>query len=505
MTERPFQPCAAALLVAALCCSAANAAVIGGVVLDHATGRALARSHVTLRPVDGTGGKPQSVRAGRTGQFTFTVSGGMYLLGASRDGFAPFQYGQKEWKSAGKPMSVAQDGSLYLDIRLRRYAAISGTLLDENEVGIPDQKVVAYPARQPLRIAATATTDDRGIYRIHGLEPGTYYVRSAAKQLEDGSGLLPTFHKETTAVDQSMTVDADLDQQADDIDIRPFPGKLFRVFGRVVRPPAPVTVTLISDVGRVQTKTADKFAFEQVAPGNYQIILDGDDPNGHGKIGSYQEIDVDRDRELSLQAISWQETEFHMQDEKGNRLDPADAKITARRKDLDGGGHPEVLKLVDDRTALGPGPWEMFVVPPAGYYPVQLIGGYAPDSQSGRADGWNEVTLRGSGSVLIKLSSRAAAIHGVVNGPGHDPAPGAPVYLEAFDKDAGKRLGELRTVRTDLRGHYHFNGLPPGQYRILSTFEYEKPEPESMEAAGALSVTLSEATDTAQDLDLYVP
>jgi hypothetical protein len=496
----------ATLPLAALCCCAAHAAVIGGVVLDHATGRPLARSLVTIRPIDGTGGKPQSARAGRTGQFTFTVSAGMYLLRASRDGFAPFQYGQKEWKSAGRPMSVEQDGSLYLDIRLRRYAAISGTILDENEVGIPDQKVVAYPATQPLRIAATATTDDRGIYRIHGLEPGTYHVRSAAKQLEDASGLLPTFHKETTAVDQSMTVDVELDQQADDIDIRPFPGKLFRVFGKVVRPMAPVTVSLISDVGRVQTKTVNDFAFEQVAPGTYQLITDGDDPSGHGKIGAYQEIVVDRDTELFLQATSWRETEFHMQDEKGNRVDLANAKITARRKDLDGGGRPEVLKLVNDRAALGPGRWEMLVVPPAGYYPVQLSGSYSGgDAQSGRADGWNEVMLRGFDSITIKLSSRPASIHGVLSGPGQEPAPGAPVYLEAFDKDTQKRLGELRSLRTDLRGQYHFNGLAPGLYRILGTFEYEKPDSESMEAAGARSVTLSEATDTAQDLDLYAP
>src|SRR5580658_3022731 len=173
------------LLLAALCCCATHAAVIRGVVLDRATSRPLARSLVTLRPVDGVGGKPQSVRADRTGQFAFTVGAGMYLLRASKDGFAAFQYGQREWKSAGKPMSVEQEGSLYLDIRLRRYAAISGTVLDENEIGIPDQKVIAYPATQPLHIAATAITDDRGIYRIHGLEPGTYYVRSAAKQLED--------------------------------------------------------------------------------------------------------------------------------------------------------------------------------------------------------------------------------------------------------------------------------------------------------------------------------
>jgi len=495
------------LLVAAICCYAAQAAVIRGVVLDRSTGRPLARALVALRPVEGVGGAPQSVRANRGGQFTFSVSAGMYLLRASRNGFAPFQYGQKNWKSAGRPMAVEQDGSLYLDIRLRRYAAIAGTVLDENEIGIPDQKVIAYPARQPLQVAASATTDDRGIYRIHGLEPGTYYVRAAAKQLEDGSGLLPTFHKETMAVDQSITVDVDLDQQGDDIDIRPLPGKLFRVRGKVVaQPPVPVAVTLISDVGRVQTKTSGPFVFEQVAPGNYQLIAEADDLYGRGKLGAFQEIALENDKEMQVPLNSWRETEFRMQDEKGNRLDPATAKITARRKDLDGGGRPEVLKLENSRAALGPGRWEMSVAPPAGYYAVQLASGAGiPDAQSGRADGWNEVVLHGFDAITIKLSSRPASIHGVVGGPGHDPAPGVPVYLEAFDKDTRKRLAELRTTRTDLRGHYRFNGLAPGLYRILGTFEYEKPDSDTMESAGARALTLSEATDTAQDLDLYAP
>jgi hypothetical protein len=309
-------------------------------------------------------------------------------------------------------------------------------------------------------------------------------------------------------VDQSITVDADLDQQADDIDIRPLPGKLFRVFGRVVYgpPTPPITLSLISDVGRVQTKTAGAFAFEQIAPGNYQLIADGDDPYGRGKLGTYQEISVDRDTELQVHVTSWRETEFRMQDEKGNRVDLANAKITARRKDLDGGGRPEVLKLVNDRAALGPGRWEMSVVPPAGYYPVQLTGSNSgAESLSGRADGWNEVYLRGFDAITIKLSSHPASVHGVVSGPGHDPAPGAPVYLEAFDKGTQKRLGELRTTRTDLRGQYHFNGLAPGLYRILGTFEYEKPDSDTMEAAGARALTLSDATDTTQDLDLYAP
>jgi hypothetical protein len=187
-------------------------------------------------------------------------------------------------------------------------------------------------------------------------------------------------------------------------------------------------------------------------------------------------------------------------------VDPAAAKITARRKDLDGGARAELLKLDNGRAALGPGRWEMSVVPPAGYYAVQLSGGTGiPDAQSGRADGWNEVLLRGFDAITIRISSRSASIHGVVSGGGHNPEPGAPVYLEAFDKDAGKRLGELHVTRTGLHGQYRFNGLAPGLYRILGTFEYDKPESGAMEAAGARELTVAEGADAAQDLDLYAP
>ena len=305
-----------------------------------------------------------------------------------------------------------------------------------------------------------------------------------------------------------MTVDVDLDQQADDIDIRPLPGKLFRVRGKVVaQPRVPVTVSLISDVGRMQTKTVETFVFEHVAPGNYELIAEADDPYGRGKLGALPGVSRwTTTRNCRCPLNSWRETEFRMHDEKGNRLDAANATITARRKDLDGGGRPEVLKLDNGRAALGPGRWEMSVLPPPGYYAVQLAGdGGIPDAQSGRADGWNEVVLHGFDAITIKLSSRPASIHGVVNGPGHDPVPAAPVYLEAFDKDTGKRLAELRTIRADLRGQYRFDGLAPGLYRILGTFEYEKPDSDTMGAAGARSLTLSEATDTAQDLELYAP
>ena len=495
------------LLLAAICCGCAHAAVIGGVVLDGSTGRPLARSLVTLKPVAGAAAKTLSVRANRGGEFTFSgVDGGFYLVSASRNGFAPFQYGQRDWKAAGKPMAVEPGGKLFLDIRLHRYGAISGTVLDENETGIPDQRVVAYRAKTPLEVAGGGLTDERGMYRIHGLEPDTYYVRTVAKELEDGSGLLPTFHKEVSALEQALTVEVNLDQEVEGIDVRPLPGKLVHVSGEVANvPPVAATVTLISDVGRVETRTSKAFRFDGVAPGQYELIAEGDDPYGHGRLGSYREMFVDKDLDdVRVQLTSLPETEFRLVDGNGNHIDAAKAKILARRKNLDGPSPTQDLTLVKDRATLGPGRWEIALIPPAGYYAAAFSGPGFADSERGRADGWNVVLLRYGQPVQIKLSSRPASIHGRVTGSGQDPVPGAPVYLEAFDQDARQRLTELRTTRSDIRGQYHFNGLAPGVYRILSSFEFEKPDSQAMEAAGARTVALSEGAENAQDLELYV-
>jgi hypothetical protein len=97
-----------------------------------------------------------------------------------------------------------------------------------------------------------------------------------------------------------------------------------------------------------------------------------------------------------------------MQDEKGNRLDPADAKITARRKDLDGGGRSEVLKLVDGarRSGRDPGRCPSFrrrATTRPTYRQLTAVRIRSP----GRADGWNEVMLRGSGPRFRSRCPRA--------------------------------------------------------------------------------------------------
>src|ERR1039457_7199160 len=85
-----------------------------------------------------------------------------------------------------------------------------------------------------------------------------------------------------------------------------------------------------------------------------------------------------------------------------------------------------------------------------------------------------------------------------------DAVSGVPVYLEPYEPLSRRRVGDLRIVRTDMRGQYRFEGLAPGAYRILSTFEYLTPDVETMDIARALPVTIDTRNELSRDVDLYV-
>src|SRR5215472_9795479 len=174
------------LLSVVLAAGAVHGATLRGTVLENQSGRPLARAQIVLEPLDDDVAQPLSARANAAGSFEFpSVPRGAYLVIASRRGFASLQYGQKRWKAAGAAVMLDDGGSKFITFRLARLGAISGTILDENEVGLPEHDVVAYRIGRPLQLVARARTDDRGRYRLSGLEPGKYIVRTVAKEYEE--------------------------------------------------------------------------------------------------------------------------------------------------------------------------------------------------------------------------------------------------------------------------------------------------------------------------------
>jgi len=386
----------------------------------------------------------------------------------------------------------------FLDIRLKRFGAISGTIEDENLVGLPEVEAVAYRNTRPPKLAARAKADDRGVFRISGLEPGVYLVRTVARQIEDG-GYLPTFFKETATVEQAHTVEVMLDEQADHINVKPTPGRLLNLAGRVIGGMA--TVMLVSDMGRESITTAGSFRFNPVAPGYYELFAVSQDQRA-----SYLAFRMDNDKtDIGLPLNRFDPVTFNFRG-KDNQTIPLNAvQVLARRKDLAGEGEPQTLNIASGTAVLPPGRWDVAMIPNTAWYVSRFFASGDSVMQREHPEGWNEFLVRGrNDTVFFTLSPSPGAIHGAVTGPGHDPVAGALVFLETAGLDPRQRLLDIRSTQTDMRGQYQFAGLPPGSYRLLATFEYQTVDSDIMEAAGARGVKVEEGRDLPQDLDLYV-
>jgi hypothetical protein len=220
------------------------------------------------------------VTANRGGQFWFpSLADGQYVLSATRAGYAQTIYGQWRHGGSAQLIEVKGDSTSFAELRLLKLGAISGRVVDENRVGLAGNNVIAYQSALPLRQVTSAKTDDRGIFRLFGLLPGRYYVRSSAHELEDGFGLLPTFSPGNAGTSEARVITAALDTEVTDIDFQPLPGKLLSVGGTASGCPTGerfVKVTLSSDTGRreIQTPCESAFTFDVVAPGYHELLLE---------------------------------------------------------------------------------------------------------------------------------------------------------------------------------------------------------------------------------------
>ena len=165
----------------------AGTAAISGVVAAVDTGRPVRRTIVTI-----TGGEPKQGRTIETddeGAFVFAgLPAGEFILTARKPGYLETIFGQKQPGSGrpGTPIRLeAAQQMKNVTLPLARGAVISGRVLDE--VGDPAASVsvrvyrwVMRSGERTLQGGPSATTDDRGMYRIPALVPGDYVVSLAS-------------------------------------------------------------------------------------------------------------------------------------------------------------------------------------------------------------------------------------------------------------------------------------------------------------------------------------
>ena len=495
-----LQLCLTLLLAAAV----AEAGVVQGVVIENLSGGRLARARVRLQPVPKAGARqrPIETRVERSGRFTFlNVPDGLYLLIAEREGYFPCAYGTRRPSGQGRPITVIGDSSFFTDLRMFRKAAITGRVLDENGIGISGVPVFAYRSRLPVRAAGSGISDDRGVFRIHGLEPGKYWVRSATYTLDDGSGLLPTFGPESREIRDARVQEARLDADTSDADVRPEAGTLFRLGGSLDCAPLgmPVTVTLTSETGKRSTQSACGMAygFTGLAPSRYEVLAEKAGSTDAG----YLELFADRDTNASVTLRPLADVTFETR--RG-----VPVTLTGRRRDLSELGSEREIKLPQDR--LTPGHWEMTATTAPGLFVESIASPYAVRRRGFRAEQAQPpdafdvfVEYQMFGRVQITVSDQVGQIRGKVTSEGNN-APGVPVFLWPVADGARRSLRGYVQMLSDTNGEYCFDSLPPGEYRILATFDLSEVDEQALDEARAAPVRVSASQTANVDLTVWV-
>jgi hypothetical protein len=512
---RAAPPCRAAihgcsrLLGGFFVLTSAHAGVVQGTVQEYASGYALSRTVVRLIPVpraDNIDLKQMQLRTAGAGQFVFfSVPDGYYFLIATREGYFPGAYGQRRPNGQGTPVYVTKDTDLFAQLRMHRKGAITGRVLDENGVGIEGVPVVAYRARLPLRVAGQGTSDDRGVYRIHGLDSGRYWVRSTSHMLDDGSGILPTFGPQSREVREARAHDVRLDDDTPDADVRPEFGNLFQLGGEVQCFDGIVKVTLTSEtVHRVtQVPCGTNYMFPSLSPAVYEITAE----NLKDKESGYIELFVDKatsNAAVKLQASPTVEFDIRRAGSSSQVNFPV--TVTGRRQDLYDSGAEQ--QIPTPHATLLPGHWEMSAQAGSDKYIESIVGNYGEIRREGQPEKsveWFDVFIaaRYAGRIRITVADKAAQISGGVTKEGK-AVPGAPVFLWPLAESARRSLKGYRMVIADTEGKYRFEGLPPGDYRLLATYDYTEIDESALDEGAAITIHAEESQRTQADLTLWL-
>jgi len=491
-----------------------EAGTIQGVVLEHASGRPLARSVVRLDPVSRSGGEkahPLTLRVGLSGNFVFpSVAPGFYLLTVTHDGYFPGGFGQRLPLGHPAPIEVTADSTLFAEVRLRHKGAVTGRILDENGVGTSGIPVVAYRARLPLRFAGSALSDDRGVFRIPGLEAGKYWVRSEAYTLVDGTGWLPTFGNVAREVREARVHQVTFDNDTSDADISPETGTLFHIGGTITcGAVGPLLVTLSSETGRrrMQTECAPptyqtSYHFEGLAPGAHEVFAELQGGAAAGFAELYLEHDMNG---VNLQVSPTTAAEFEVRRASSYAELHIPITVFGRRQDSAEVETEQEIKL--PRATLSPGHWEMRAVVPAGQYVESIEAQRGSPRRTWSVEhpsDWFEVYIDSRyNRIRISVSDQAGTITGKVTTDGK-PAPGAPVFLWPVAESARRSLnGPVQTL-TDIEGRFRFDNLPPGDYRALASFDVNEIDQDLMELSQAVVVHANSSQTATADLTVWV-
>lgn len=482
-------------------------ASISGRIVSADTGRPLKQARVTL-----SGSALPSRVTTHTDQFgRYVFSGlprGQYAVFGTKRSFVAAAHGQGRVRGIGTPVSVADGQDLTgIDVVLRRGGAIGGRVTDWDGDEVVDARVHAMRVQWSatgIRLVqgATATTDDRGTFRVFGLEPGTYCV--LASVVPDGGRIEPdgvyagendptstgpTFHLSAASAASADRVVVGVAEEILDVNVVLQPAAYGRLTGQVVGPQgAGAAGAMVHFFGAEEeswgmplfslgTRNDGSFSSDRVAAGAYTVFA-----HVRGSPAAYGRSRV---------VVSPQATERV-------RLTTSPGQLITGTLAADPGvmtpGPMTRLGLVP----LGPVPpgaglmarfddkgnFAIENVAP-GRYLIEVTGLPRPFVLKSVLAGIDDISDSpldvGPGTPVPELSvvgtDRGSELSGIVVDVNSNPL--RDVVVLAFASDVVTwRQGGRRAVRalSDTKGHFLIRGLPAGEYFVAALWDIDDGE-----------------------------
>ena len=172
---------------------ATGSAAIAGTVVVSGTGHPARRARVTLNATEGGGSR--TAMTDDDGRYAFNdLAAGRYTVSVSKAGHVGITYGQTRPGRQGTPIQLTDGQKFAANLQLPRGSVITGTVVDEYGEAIAGTQVrvmryVMQGGRRTLQQAGNGSTDDRGIYRVFGLQPGDYIVSAVPRNVGPGGDM----------------------------------------------------------------------------------------------------------------------------------------------------------------------------------------------------------------------------------------------------------------------------------------------------------------------------
>jgi hypothetical protein len=463
--------------------TAPQPASISGTVTNSVTGEPILRAHVTVRCMSADRQQGQQAYGALTnekGEFSIgSLPGGNWPVDVERTGFVAPRSGE----AYSLPGGVHKDG---IKLTLTPTGAITGRVV--NAAGEPVERV-NVSVETGNGNSWSATSDDKGQFRIGGLRPGKYRVKATPESLplppeirSDGTTELhdaATYYPDSLGAKMAQPLEVKAGADVSGVDIRLVRTPIVEVSGKVTGVPAGTKNVFLSvwPSGSGSSVHADgTFSIWRLDPGKY--TLQAQHQAGQSQIMSAPvEIEVTtanvENLELRMVPPFGIAGQLRFDDEQARapmkpptRSDgtappqppPQPRRIELRSLEQQNGQMAHATVADDDSFTLDmvqPGRYRVAITWGTGYVKSLRAGETEVDGDI------LDVRTGPAGALTVNVSSNFCEVSGTVSDSKGPVGDAAVILVSAED------VRNVRWGRTDSAGSYKFQ-VPPGKYKLAA-------------------------------------